>query len=134
MAEQNSPPSRSDIESLYERLVASDEEIDETTSAKILQEHGIDPRTLLAGFRERIEWEVRKMQKSQVQVASQPLFSLCDSSPTQPTEAEDEANAWIDSLLSNVHHSGSASATTNSYLPPFANEFWQTFRQWIKIF
>jgi hypothetical protein len=101
MADKTPLPEPDQFRKLLEELLPPDEEMDEVSSAAILEGMGVDTGSLPGDLRARLEREVQELQARGEAVPRTLLDALSSLRPEggQEDDAALDPEAWIDSLI-----------------------------------
>lgn len=123
MADKSLLPTRTEMEKLFGALCAPGEEMDEACAAEVLEQHGLDSQTLVAGFEARLAREVQTLEAEGKHVPKSLLDALSSVRASAQTAAADEADVdpkeWLDHLLSNQTYGNSAGEGRSYHLQSF---------------
>lgn len=123
MADKSPLPTRTEMEKLFGALCAPGEEMDEACAAEVLEQHGINPQSLVAGFQARLAHKIQTLEAEGGKVPNSLLDALSSVRAGVQTAAADEVDvnpeAWLDHLLSNQAYGNSAGEGRSYHLQSF---------------
>ncbi|MCA1636554.1 MAG: hypothetical protein LC802_23410 [Acidobacteria bacterium] len=101
MADKTPLPTHDQLKKLLDTLLPPDEEMDEVSSAVILEEMGVDTGALQGDLRARLEREVQELRAKGEDLPQPLLAALSSLRPKEEPEDQTglDPEVWVDNLI-----------------------------------